>query len=71
MNARWGGGSDYLSWARTLDEWADGTRTGPLELPSLAPDDLPITVVADGGGHHRFTLGELLPKPFRMEPERS
>ncbi|MEV6380418.1 hypothetical protein AB0M31_13470 [Streptomyces sp. NPDC051773] len=41
MNARWGGGSDYLNWARTLDEWADGTRTGPLELPSLAPDDLP------------------------------
>jgi cytidine deaminase len=40
-------------------------------LSELAPDDLPITVVADGGGHHRFTLGELLPKPFRMEPERS
>ena len=32
---------------------------------------VPAIIVADGGGHHRFTLGELLPKPFRMEPERS
>lgn len=36
-------------------------------LSEFAPDDLPITVVADGGKRHRFTLGELLPKPFRME----
>lgn len=39
-------------------------------LSEFAPDDLPITVVADGG-RHEFTLGELLPKPFRMEPGRS
>lgn len=39
--ARWGGDSDYLSWARTLDEWADGTRPDPLQLPPLSPDDLP------------------------------
>jgi cytidine deaminase len=40
-------------------------------LSEFAPDELPITVVADGGGRHRFTLGELLPKPFRMETGRS
>lgn len=40
-------------------------------LSELAPDELPITVVADGGRRHRFTLGELLPKPFRMESGRS
>jgi cytidine deaminase len=40
-------------------------------LSEFAPDELTITVVADGGGRHRFTLGELLPKPFRMETGRS
>ncbi|MBZ3901913.1 MULTISPECIES: hypothetical protein [Streptomyces] len=39
--ARWGGGSDYQIWARTLDRWADGDRTDPLHLPPLAADDLP------------------------------
>lgn len=40
-------------------------------LSELAPDDLPITVVTDDGQRHEFTLGELLPKPFRMESGRS
>lgn len=40
-------------------------------LSELAPDDLEIIVLTDGGERHEFTLGELLPKPFRMEAERS
>ena len=65
---------------RRLVVVAGGPTGGPTPHPcgacrqalsELAPDDLPITVVADGGGRQRFTLGELLPKPFRMEPGRS
>ncbi|MEU1557719.1 hypothetical protein AB0G86_21210 [Streptomyces scabiei] len=42
MNStRWGGGSDYQTWARTLDRWADGEQPDPLHLPPLSPDSLP------------------------------
>lgn len=40
-------------------------------LSEFAADGLSITVVGDGGERHEFTLGELLPKPFRMETGRS
>ncbi|HET9582076.1 MAG TPA: cytidine deaminase [Gemmatimonadota bacterium] len=40
-------------------------------LSEFAADGLAITVVGDGGERHEFTLGELLPKPFRMETGRS
>lgn len=39
-------------------------------LTELAPD-LSITVLAGDGTRLEFTLDELLPKPFRMEPGRS
>ncbi|MGH7564101.1 MAG: cytidine deaminase [Gemmatimonadota bacterium] len=39
-------------------------------LSEFAPD-LPIVILAEDGSHHEFTLGELLPLPFRMEPRRS
>lgn len=38
---RWGGESTYQIWARTLEEWAVGRRTDPLQLPPLSADDLP------------------------------
>lgn len=39
-------------------------------LSELAPD-LPILVVGEDGSWREFTLDELLPLPFRMEPRRS
>lgn len=39
-------------------------------LSELAPD-LPILVVGEDGSRREFTLDELLPLPFRMEPRRS
>ncbi|MGH7570461.1 MAG: cytidine deaminase [Gemmatimonadota bacterium] len=39
-------------------------------MSEFAPD-LPIVILAEDGARHEFTLGELLPLPFRMEPRRS
>lgn len=39
-------------------------------LSELAPN-LPILVLGEDGSRREFTLDELLPLPFRMEPRRS